>query len=74
MSLTLNDWAMFMGYGVMFATGVIAVSALVIGAVVLFNRATWRLVECYGSIKTSKKFRDWYWQQPENRKGPRDAP
>ena len=72
--MNLDAWASYLGYAVMVSGGAIVVAALAIWAVSLLNRATWQLLEGYGSIKTFIKFRDWYWKQPENQKGHSDAP
>ena len=64
----MDEFAMWIGYALMAACAVAATSAAVIGAVMLLNRAIWKLLEPYGGFKTFQRFREWYWQQPENQK------
>ena len=60
--------AMWIGYAVMASLGVMAACGVVIYAVLLCNKATWKLLEPYGGDKTFWKFREWYWSQPENQR------
>lgn len=59
---------MWLGYAVMAACGTTAVAGALVGAVMLLNRASWKLLEPYGGFKTFQQFREWYWAQPENTK------
>lgn len=60
----MDAFAMWLGYAVMAACGTAAVSGALIGAVMLLNRASWKLLEPYGGFKTFQQFREWYWAQP----------
>ena len=43
---------MWLGYAVMAACGTTAVAGALVGAVMLLNRASWKLLEPYGGFKT----------------------
>lgn len=64
----VDEFAKWLGYAVMFACGTAAVSGLVIGAVMLFNRATWAVLGAWGGVKVFKQYLAWYHDQPENQK------
>lgn len=62
----MDAFAMKLGYTVMACTGTAVALLLVIGAAMLFNRATWKVLDAYGGIKTFNEYRRWYGEQPEN--------
>ena len=64
----MDALAMWIGYAVMSASGLAAAAGLLIGAVMLFNRASWALLSVWGGVKTFKQYVAWYHRQPENQK------
>jgi len=59
----MDEYARILGYAVMTIGGLTVVAGLVILLVFTFNRASWRVVNAYGGIKTFLEFRAWYWRE-----------
>ena len=56
----IDEFAMAVGHFVMAVGGIMLGALFCIGVSMLVNRATWKIVECYGGMKTLREFGRWY--------------
>lgn len=58
--MNIETIALHVGYCVLVFGGVTTCALAFIGTTLLINRATWKVVDCYGGIKTLREFGVWY--------------
>jgi hypothetical protein len=65
----MNDMFLVMGWLTAICAGWMLLLLAILGLVRMSNWTGHKVLDCYGGWRNFAKFREWYWQQPENKKG-----
>lgn len=58
--MNFDQIALYIGYCVLVFGGLATCAVAFVGLTMIINRATWKIVDCYGGMKTLREFGDWY--------------
>lgn len=64
----MTDMLIALGAMTALCAGWMLILLALLGLVRMSNWTAHRVLDAYGGWQTFKKFRHWYWQQPENQK------